>query len=196
MAHDDEDFPDWWRPRRRPFFGDRFFEEIDKMMEEMLKEAFSEIPEEAVRERKTPDGRTIKEYGPYVYGYSMNIGPDGKPIIREFGNVKPSLKGGPRGRPKLEVKDEREPLIDVMVNNDVRVVAELPGVDKKDINLEATEETLTISVDTEQHKYYKKIELPDEVDPDSAKANYKNGVLEVILAKQKKKEKGKGIPIE
>jgi len=25
--------------------------------------------------------------GPFVYGYSMTMGPDGKPIVREFGNV-------------------------------------------------------------------------------------------------------------
>jgi len=30
--------------------------------------------------------------GPFVYGYSFSMGPDGKPVIREFGNVKPSLK--------------------------------------------------------------------------------------------------------
>ena len=165
-------------------------------MEEMFKETFSELPQDAVREKKLPDGRIIREFGPFVYGYSMTIGPDGKPIIREFGNVKPSLKAGLRGRPKLEVKDEREPLIDIMVNSDVRVIAELPGVEKKDINLEATENTLTISVDTERYKYYKKIDLPAEIDPESAKASYKNGVLEVTLAKLKKKERGKGIKID
>lgn len=33
-----------------------------------------------------------EEMGPFVYGYSMTIGPDGKPKVREFGNIRsPSL---------------------------------------------------------------------------------------------------------
>ena len=27
---------------------------------------------------------------PWYYGYTMTIGPDGKPIVKEYGNVKPS----------------------------------------------------------------------------------------------------------
>ena len=177
------------------FFGDRFFDEMDKTMEEMFKEAFSEMPKDLIRERKLSGGGTVKEMGPFVYGYSVTMGPDGKPIVREFGNVKPSLRAGPRGAPKLEVKEEREPLVDVIVNNDVKVVAELPGVDKKDIKLDASDRALTIAVNTEDHRYYKKIDLPTDIDPDSSKASYKNGVLEVTLAKRQKKE-GKGIRVD
>ena len=36
----------------------------------------------------------MRDIGPIVYGYSMTIGPDGKPRIKEFGNVKPSAIGG------------------------------------------------------------------------------------------------------
>ena len=190
----EDDFPELRRLRRR-FMGDRFFDDMDKMMEEMFKEAFSEMPEDMIRERKLPCGGTIKEMGPFVYGYSITMGPDGKPIVREFGNVKPSLRAGPRGVPKLEVKEEREPLVDVIVNDDVKVVAELPGVDKKDIKLDASDRALTITVNTEDHKYYKKIDLPTDIDPDSSKASYKNGVLEVTLAKRQKKE-GKGIRVD
>jgi len=190
----EDDFPEL-RRRRRMFFGDRFFDEMDKTMEEMFKEAFSEMPKDLIRERKLSGGGTVKEMGPFVYGYSVTMGPDGKPIVREFGNVKPSLRAGPRGAPKLEVKEEREPLVDVIVNNDVKVVAELPGVDKKDIKLDASDRALTIAVNTEDHRYYKKIDLPTDIDPDSSKASYKNGVLEVTLAKRQKKE-GKGIRVD
>ena len=190
----EDDFPELRRLRRR-FMGDRFFDDMDKMMEEMFKEAFSEMPEDMIRERKLPCGGTVKEMGPFVYGYSITMGPDGKPIVREFGNVKPSLRAGPRGVPKLEVKEEREPLVDVIVNDDVKVVAELPGVDKKDIKLDASDRALTITVNTEDHKYYKKIDLPTDIDPDSSKASYKNRVLEVTLAKRQKRE-GKGIRVD
>jgi HSP20 family protein len=191
----EEDFPEWFRPRRRrryPFFFEDFFEEMNRMMEEMFRDLTGTMPKELIRERKLPEGGTIKEFGPFVYGYSMTIGPDGKPIIREFGNVKPSLtKGG------LEVKEEREPLVDTMVNEKtVKVIAELPGVDKSDIKLNATEKSLTISVDTEKRKYYKELELPVEVNPESAKASYKNGVLEVTLDRIKPKRPGKEVKIE
>ncbi|RLI30466.1 Hsp20/alpha crystallin family protein [Candidatus Bathyarchaeota archaeon] len=188
---------EWWRRRRSPFF--RFFEEMDEWireMERMMEDMFKEFREEALprdlfRERRLPDGRIVREFGPVVWGYSVTIGPDGKPVIREFGNVKPSL----RGLKPLDIRTEREPLVDVFSDNgNIKVIAELPGVEKGDIKLYATSNTLTISVDTPQRKYYKELELPAEVDPKSAKSTYKNGVLEVTLSKVK--EKGKGEPIK
>ena len=50
-------------------------------------------PKELVREYETQEGDKVREVGPIVYGYSMTIGPDGKPRIREFGNVKPTSAG-------------------------------------------------------------------------------------------------------
>ncbi|MGB9676627.1 MAG: archaeal heat shock protein Hsp20 [Candidatus Bathyarchaeales archaeon] len=193
----DEDFPEWFRRRRYPFFRGFFFEDIDKMMremEKMMEEEFkmftSRIPKDYVRERKLPDGTTVREWGPFVYGYSVKIGPDGKPEIREFGNVKP-------GRLGPQVKEEREPLVDIIeTNGEIHVVAELPGVEKKDIKLHGTEDSLSISVDTPQRKYFKEIALPAKVNVKEAKTEYKNGVLEVKLPKIKEEKKPKGEPIK
>jgi len=180
---------DWWerrKKRRYPGFGpfgnmDQFFRDLDEFMRREFEGAF-----------KTPkiEKGEMKVYGPYVYGFSYTMGPDGKPIIREFGNVKPTRLG-----PRL--REEREPLVDVMSEKDeVVVTAELPGVEKTDIKLDVAEETLTISVDTKKHKYHKELELPSKVDSKSAKASYKNGVLEVRLRKRAGKPTGKRIPIE
>ena len=191
----------WYRRRRWPFSLRSFFEEFEKMFreidEEMRKE-FEEIskrtPSDLIREKKLPDGRTVREWGPFVYGYSITIGPDGKPRIREFGNIKPTA--GP-DRPRIDIREEREPLVDVMeTDGEVKVIAELPGVEKKDIKLHGTETSLTISVDTPQRKYYKEVELPVKVDPKKAKSSYKNGVLEVSLPKKEEKPKGEPIKIE
>lgn len=194
----DEEFERWFTKRmRRPVRG-WFFEDMDKMLrdiEEMvdkeLKEFTSRVPKGYMRKHKSPNGKTIRELGPFVYGYSVTIGSDGRPVIREFGIVQPS-KRGPL------IKEEREPLVDVVsTENEVKVVAELPGVDKKDIKLHALEDTLTISVDIPNRKYYKAIKLPAEVDPKNAKTSYKNGVLEVSLPKtEKRKPKGDPIKIE
>lgn len=196
MPNEDEEYPEWFRRRRFPFFRSWFFEDVDRMfreMERMMEEEFkmftSRIPKDYVKERKLPDGSTVREWGPFVYGYSVRIGPDGKPEIREFGNVKPSRLGP-------QVREEREPLVDVMeTDGEVHVVAELPGVEKNDIKLHGTEDTLTISVDTPQRKYYKEITLPAKVKVKEAKTQYKNGVLEVTLPKIKEEKKPKGEPL-
>jgi HSP20 family protein len=73
-------------------------------------------------------------------------------------------------------------------DNEIKVLAELPGVEKKDINLYATEKNLTISVETPQHKYRKQTELPTKIDTKSGSSTYKNGVLEVTLPKKKEEK--------
>lgn len=203
-----EHFPEWFRRRMRrfPYFGSWFLGDIDEMikdMEEIMEREFKEfrtrVPKDLVREHKLPDGSTIREWGPFVYGYSMTVGPDGKPKIREFGNIKPSLKPEAFGltRPTFDVKEEREPLVDVVSTDDeVKVVAELPGVEKEDIKLHGIENTLTVSVDTPKRKYFKEIKLPAAVIPNKAKTVYKNGVLEVTLPKIREKKKTKGEPIK
>ncbi len=197
-SEDEEWFPEWFRRRRSPFFGSWIFEDIDRMfreMERMMEEEFkmftSRVPKDYVKERKLPDGSVVREWGPFVYGYSIKIGPDGKPEIREFGNVKPSRFG-----PK--VKEEREPLVDIVeTDNEIQVVAELPGVEKEEIKLHGTEDSLVISVDNPQRKYYKEISLPAKVNVKEAKTQYKNGVLEIRLPKIKEtKPKGEPIKIE
>jgi len=185
---------EWFRRRRRYLFSP--FEEMEKIVEEMFKELHETFPEEFIKEKRLPDGSTVKTFGPFVYGYSMSIGPDGKPVIREFGNIrsakgKAMLKGS-------EVEEQREPLIDVTNGEKIiQVVAEVPGVEKNDIKLNATEDTLVISVDAEKRKYYKEVDLPEKVNPKSAKASYRNGVLEVTFEKLKKEApKGERINIE
>lgn len=201
MSSNDDSYPDWTKRRRRgpfdvfdrdPFFGDidNVFREMEKMMEEEFKTFTGKVPKDYVKERKLPDGSTVKEFGPFVYGYSMKIGPDGKPEIQEFGNIKKSLKGLP------QVKEEREPLVDVVeTNSEIRVVVELPGVEKSDIRLHGTEDSLEISVDTPHYKYGKEVTLPSKVKVKEAKSTYKNGVLEVILPKVETSNP-KGEPID
>ncbi|MEM4280885.1 MAG: archaeal heat shock protein Hsp20 [Candidatus Caldarchaeum sp.] len=189
---------EWWfsRRRRRPT---SFFEEFESMIEEMQREFMEElrrmmdyIPRELVRETRTPTG-VRRQYGPFVYGYSITIGPDGKPVFRQFGNILPSAL--PKG---VEVKAEREPLVDIIdEDKSVKVVAELPGVRKEDIELLLEGRRLTIRVDTAERKYYKELELPAEVESTGIKAEYNNGVLSVTLPKKETtKHKGERIKVE
>ena len=191
---------DWFkRLRERRGF---FFPEIEKLIEDMEKEmteAFrdmeSTMPRDMVRVRRQPDGSVRREYGPFVYGYSVKIGPDGKPIVREFGNLKPG-KGG-EGQPSLNLQDMREPLVDVIEEEDaVKVLAELPGVNKEDISLFLSDNVLTINVDTPERRYHKELSLPGEVDESSARSTYTNGILETVLTKRERRGKGTKINIE
>jgi len=191
---------DWFKRfrERRGFF----FPEIDRMIDEMEKEmaeAFRDmeniVPRDMVRVRRLPDGSVRREYGPFVYGYSVKIGPDGKPIIREFGNLKPGMGG--EGQPSLNLQDRREPLVDLIEEDEkIKVLAELPGVDKNDIKLYVTEKILTIDVDTPERRYHKELDLPVMIDEASARSTYKNGILETILNKRTSKGGGTQVRIE
>ncbi|UCH57837.1 MAG: Hsp20/alpha crystallin family protein [Candidatus Bathyarchaeota archaeon] len=194
-------FWDDWLKRlkeRRGFFFpeiDRLIEEMEKEMTESFREMENFMPRDMVRVRRLPDGSVRREYGPFVYGYSVKIGPDGKPIIREFGNIKPGPGG--EGQPPLNLQEQREPLVDIIEEeNQYKVVAELPGVEKEDIKLHVTDHTLSIKVETPDRRYYKELELPGEIDEFSARSTYRNGVLETVLGKKKREDRGTQIKIE
>jgi HSP20 family protein len=81
--------------------------------------------------------RRVREIGPIVYCYSVNIGPDGKPKIREFGNIRPSghnkIFGGSNSiddaiaDEEPQITAEREPIVDVLTTDkEVKVIVEVP----------------------------------------------------------------------
>jgi HSP20 family protein len=186
----------------RDFFRD--FEDMEKEMERMFNQ-FSDIssnaPKELVREYETQEGDKVREVGPIVYGYSMTIGPDGKPKIREFGNVKPTTAGKVSGRSsgiKPQISAEREPLSDVNITDkEVKIVLEMPGIKKDDIKINAYESLVEVIADNPQRKYHKNIELPNDIDIETARSTYNNGILEVTFDKKKSaKPKGKEIRID
>ena len=182
--------------RRGSWFPDidEMMKEMEKMMQEAFKNVEQQIPKNLIKERKLDDGSIVREMGPIVYGYSVKIGPDGKPEVRKFGNINsfPNILGG-----GLAVKDEREPLVDVIKGkDDLRVVAEVPGVNKEDLRVTADESSVTIESTTGQPRYHKRVDLPEVVDPKTAKSTYKNGILEVSFKLKDKSSSGVSINIE
>ena len=153
------------------FFGDfsRIEDTMKEIMNNMLKD-FNDVD---------------PENSPFVSGFSMRTGPDGKPVIRRFGNVKK-----PEGEKTI---NEIEPLVDVMeCGNDVVVIVELPGAKKEEIDLECSGNELEITVSNERKPYHKIIKLPVEVKRDKIDASYNNGVLEIKIERKKKAKKEKG----
>jgi HSP20 family protein len=183
-------FDEWFGSRKKRFGSwfpdiDEMMKEMEKMMQEAFRNVEQHVPKNLVRERKMEDGSTVREMGPIVYGYSVKIGPDGKPVVRKFGNIDafPNILGG-----GMAVKGEREPLVDVIKGEgEIRVVAEVPGVAKEDLKVTADENSVTIESLSGEQRYHKRIDLPETVDPKTAKSTYKNGILEVSF-----KTRGKG----
>ena len=129
--------------------------------------------------------------GPYYYGYTMTAGPDGKPVVKEYGNVKPGL---------LPTSDTREPVVDTIVDEKekvVKLIAEMPGVEKTDVKIVVENKTVDLSAEHNQKKYHAKVPIQQKIDENSAKASYKNGVLEIIFKLvEEEKPKGKTVEVE
>jgi HSP20 family protein len=100
--------------------------------------------------------------------------------------------------PEMRAGEARLPNVDVIERDEeVLVRAELPGVEKKDIDVSVTDSSLTISttprVEEEEGEYYcceigaapftRTVRLPVEVDSDKAKASFRDGLLELRLPK-------------
>ena len=173
---DDDIFRDIFNDNkiRDIFNDDKIMDDIKKMAEEMMKMFTNAQP-----------GK------PVVHGYKIEFGPDGKPQIEDFGNR--SIRS-PEGVPTIS--DEIEPLTDIIEGeNDVAITVEVPGVEKEDIDLIATEDTLEIKVDSPKRKYHKRIDLPCNVKTKTTKATYKNGILDIVLDKKEKKKDHDGFRV-
>jgi len=123
--------------------------------------------------------------GPIFYGYTMTTGPDGKPVVNEYGNVKPNM---------LPAQEKREPLIDTLVDEKektLKVVAEMPGVEKNDVNVVVgADKVIHIDAERGEKKYDVKVPIKHKIDPEPPKATYKNGILELVFKLEDEKSNG------
>ena len=122
-----------------------------------------------------------------------------RPFGLEFGDL---LKQVELPSPKVDVIDR---------DDEVVVRADLPGVKKEDLEVSVAGNTLTLRGETHREKreekgdyfrqetfqgsFIRSVPLPAEVDPDKARARFKDGVLEVELPKVEQARK-RAVPIE
>ncbi|MBM3142930.1 MAG: Hsp20/alpha crystallin family protein [Chloroflexi bacterium] len=79
---------------------------------------------------------------------------------------------------------QREVTTDIFDEGDcLKVIAELPGVDEKDIKTEVKDNLLILSAQATGRAYYKEIELPCLV-RDELSSTYKNGILQITMEKE------------
>lgn len=158
-----------------------FDNEIDRL--------FGRMPRFDLEDILTGFEKTGSSSGPLYYGYTMTVGPDGKPVVREYGNARMG---------SLSAPDGREPLVDTIVDekdNVVKLVAEMPGVEKGDIKVVVEGKSVDISAEHGEKKYHVKVPVNDNIDKDSGRATYKNGVLEVSFKRIQSKPTGKTLEV-
>ena len=133
----------------------------------------------------------VTQIGPLVYGSTTTIGPDGRPVVREFGNVRPSgSSGSPYSRPTIT--SDRQPLSELSsTDKEVTVTVELPGVAKEHIKINAYDNQVEVTTDDPKRKYYEVIDLPAGVDLESLKSTFTNGLLQITFNRTAGKSKGK-----
>ena len=162
-----------------------FDDEFNKLFKKMSSSFFN--IDDIFEEFKTNGTQS----GPYYYGYTMTVGPDGKPIVKEYGNVTP------QGLPS---SNSREPMVDTIVNEKeklVKLVAEMPGVEKSDVKILVQGKSVDISAEHGDKKYHVNVPIKHKVDENTAKASYKNGILELVFKLiEDEKPKGKTVEVE
>lgn len=104
--------------------------------------------------------------------------------MQPFGNIRRTERGP-------IVEEVREPLTDLFDEDSLLlIVAELPGVEEKEVRIEIEDNTLKFS-STGRRKYAKELPLPCPVDESTMETTYKNGVLEIKLPKRSEPDEGK-----
>lgn len=112
-----------------------------------------------------------------VYGFTINTAVGGAPHVETFGNIKKTPEG-----PK--VNEEREPITDIFDEKDeIVVIAEMPGIDDKDIKIDLKEDILEISAVSASRTYRKEILLPVKVLSNNLSHKFTNGILEIRIKK-------------
>lgn len=171
-------------------FEDQFRDPFEEMVDRFEKETPEEF-EEFVREEETPLGKE-RRYGPFVYGFSYTQKPGEEPEFREFGNVRPGKMGEIEPKPE----GEREPLAEVTDLGDrYEATVEMPGVEKDEIDLTATENSLKIKT-TGDRKYTKEISFDEPLDTDKVDANFRLGILNLEIEKKGTEEEGRSISVK
>lgn len=117
---------------------------------------------------------------PSIKGFSITIGPDGTPKIREFGSKSPV----PLGFGDIEMrKTEIKPDI-IESEDEILIIFDLPGVREDSIKLKLEGSRLLVKAEGSR-KIYEYIELPKMIKGKIDHYEYNNGVLTIHIKKRK-----------
>ena len=112
-----------------------------------------------------------------VYGFTINTAGGGTPKVETFGNIKKTPEG-----PKVD--EEREPITDIFdEENEIVIIAEMPGIEENDLVIELKEDILEISAVSKSRTYRKELLLPVKMTTSNLSHKFTNGILEIRIKK-------------
>lgn len=117
-----------------------------------------------------------------VYGFTMRTGlgeQQDHVRVEPFGNIKRDKDTG-----QTVVQEIREPLVDIFEEEDCTLlVAEMPGIETKDIRLDVKDDVLAIFAEKGDKKYRKEILLKHGLALDRITMTCNNGIVEIRCGK-------------
>ena len=134
--------------------------------------------------------KNVESGKPYFYGYTIEVGPDGQPIVNTFGNAD-QFNGSTAGSRPQNVSESQDPVVDVLESkkdNSIKIIVEMPGVTKENIKVTENQGMVNITAENGDRKYNKNIPTGKKLDADKSKANYLNGILELKIPLRKSEE--------
>jgi HSP20 family protein len=145
-----------------------------------LLDLISKMTEEGTEElTRTGEIKGLSGKAKGIYGFTVKMSLGGQPSVQQFGNLRETEKG-------MAVAEAQEPIVDVFDEGErLVVIAELPGVEESDIRIEVTEDVLELTAEARDRKYRKEILLPSPVEADTMESTFRNGILEIRLAKKR-----------
>ena len=133
------------------------FEETRRALHRMLKDAF--------------EGKLGVFREPFIFGFTTR-----------------SRESRPEtARPALEGEEirTRDPLVDVILTESaIFLTAEMPGVTREGVRVRLEEGQLVLEGEGDR-QYFTKVDLPLDADRDTLKYTYTNGVLDVVIARNR-----------
>ncbi len=162
---------------------------MKKFMQDMLHTLADQLPEEVrnkiefttITNKDLENGSILSKdcNDPVIYGFKIHIRNDN---LIPLGNI--STKHNFNSKMILPLAPlSREPYVELNeVDDQVIIVAEMPGITLKDIDVKLNDELLIISAHTTKKYYQKTITLPSPI-TGCAKMSYRNGILEIIYRK-------------
>ena len=127
------------------------------------------------------------------------FGRDAERMMQMWVDLLNEIEGSPLRNPMWErVPDSmKRQQIGSVEDRDTEIVlsADLPGIEKKDIELKVDNHSIAFSAKTEERDYDFGQSFDFELNPEEVKATFNNGVLDVVVMKAEGTQ-GKTIEIE
>lgn len=116
-----------------------------------------------------------------VYGFSIKSALGEKGVkVEPFGNIHKDEEGK-----LVAVHEIREPMVDMFDEpGRLLIVAEVPGLEEKNVQVEVHDDILVLSTERGEPKYRKEVLLPASFSSDKLSFHCRNGILEIQLMKE------------